>query len=248
MDLPDEDQGTRVLKVDLHLHTSEDPVDVIVHDAYALIDRAAELGFAALAITLHDCQLSDARVFDYARERGITLVPGVERTVEGRHVLLLNFPAAATESVRTFADLASLRKRANGVVIAPHPFFPDVTCLRSKLERHAELFDAVEWSYFWTTGLNFNARAVRWARQHGKPIVANSDLHDLRQLGRTYSLVFAEAQADAICDAIREGRVALETTPAPKVELVQIVGGMFRRGNKPQRLRDSVRVIADASS
>jgi predicted metal-dependent phosphoesterase TrpH len=221
-----------VLKVDLHLHTSEDPVDVIAHDAVALIDRAAELGYGALAITLHDRQLSERRVFDHARDRGITLVPGVERTVEGCHVLLLNFPVSGTEHVKTFADLAALKRRANGVVIAPHPWFPDTTCLRSKLEPHADLFDAVEWSYFWTAGLNFNERAARWARRHGKTIVGNSDLHDLRQMGRTYSLVFADAQVDAICAAIRQGQVALETSPVSKLELAQVVGGMFRRGKK----------------
>jgi predicted metal-dependent phosphoesterase TrpH len=67
-----------VLKTDLHLHTSEDPADVILHDSYALIDRAVELGFDAVAITLHDRQLTDGRVFAYARERGICVLPGVE--------------------------------------------------------------------------------------------------------------------------------------------------------------------------
>jgi len=229
-----------VLKIDLHLHTTEDPVDVIGHDADALLERAAGLGYRALAITLHDYQLSDSRVFDHARDCGITLVPGVERTIEGKHVLLLNFPNAATESVRTFADVEALRKRSNGLVIAPHPFFPDTTCLGSKMDRHAHLFDAVEWSYFWTTGLNFNARAAEWAARHGKPIVANSDLHDLRQLGRTYSLVFAEPDPDAICDAIREGQISVQTSPASKLELAQVVGGMFRRGRKPAPVRKSI--------
>ena len=100
------------------------------------------------------------------------------------------------------------------------------------METHADLFDAVEWSYFWTRGLNFNARAARWADERGKPVVGNSDLHDLRQLGRTYSLVDAERNADAICDAIRAGRVSLQTTPVPRLELAQVLGGMFRRGRK----------------
>jgi predicted metal-dependent phosphoesterase TrpH len=229
-----------VLKVDLHLHTAEDPVDVIGHDAHALLDRAAGLGYGALAITLHDRQLSDSRVVDHARECGITLIPGVERTVQGKHVLLLNFPHPEAESVRTFADLEALKTRSNGLVIAPHPFFPDATCLRSQMERHAPLFDAVEWSYFWTTGLNFNARAAEWAARHGRPLVGNSDLHDLRQLGRTYSLVFAESDPDAICEAIRDGRVSLETSPASKLELTQVVGGMFRPGRKPAPARKSL--------
>jgi predicted metal-dependent phosphoesterase TrpH len=230
--------GNHVLKVDLHLHTSEDPADVIGHDASQLIDRAAELGFHALAITLHDKVLIDSRLTGYARERGIVLVPGVERTIEGRHVLLLNFPNG-TDRVRTFEDLAALRSRTNGVVVAPHPFFPNGNALRSRLVEHADLFDAVEWSYFWTGGVNFNTKAARWAREHGKPIVASSDLHDIRQLGRTFSLVFADPSADAICAAIREGRVSIQTSPVPKLELVRVVTGMIRRGNKPPVAVDS---------
>jgi predicted metal-dependent phosphoesterase TrpH len=220
-----------VLRVDLHLHTREDPADHIVHDAYGLIERASVIGFDALAITLHDRQLTDRRLFEYARDRGVTLLPGVERTVEGRHVLLINFPKG-TEQVRTFADLAVLRGRSNGLVIAPHPFFPNRPSLRSRLDAHADLFDAVEWSYFWTSALNWNARAAEWAARHGKPLVGNSDLHDLRQLGRTCSLVFAEPEADAICDAIRRGRVSVQSEPVPAVELAQVLLGMFRRGNK----------------
>ncbi len=230
--------GTNVLKVDLHLHTSEDPADVISHDACQLIDRAVELGFNALAITLHDRVLADARVSGYARDRGIVLVPGVERTIEGRHVLLLNFPIG-TEHVRTFRDLAALRSRANGIVIAAHPFFPNGNSLRSRLVDYPDLFDAVEWSYFWTRGLNFNTKAARWAGERGKPLVASSDLHDIRQLGRTCSFVFAEPDPDAICAAIRDGRVSIQTSPVPKLELVRVVSGMIRRGNKPQLSADS---------
>jgi predicted metal-dependent phosphoesterase TrpH len=219
------------LKVDLHLHSSEDPEDLISHDAQTLVERAHVLGFDALALTLHDRQLADARLTDYAKDLGITLIPGLERTIDGRHVLLLNFPAAA-ENVRTLADIATLKARCNGIVIAPHPFFPHPSCLRGRMETHADLFDAVEWSYFWTGGLNFNERAARWANERGKPVVGNSDLHDLRQLGRTYSLVDAERSADAVCDAIRAGRVSLETTPVPRLELAQVLGGMFRRGRK----------------
>lgn len=219
------------LKVDLHLHSAEDPEDLISHDAQTLVERAHVFGFDALALTLHDRQLADARLTDYAKDLGITLIPGLERTIDGRHVLLLNFPAAA-ENLRTLADIATLRSRCNGIVIAPHPFFPHPSCLRGRMEAHADLFDAVEWSYFWTGGLNFNERAARWAHERGKPVVGNSDLHDLRQLGRTYSLVDAERNADAVCDAIRAGRVSLETTPVPMLELTQVLGGMFRRGRK----------------
>jgi len=220
-----------VLKVDLHLHTAEDPTDVIGHDAVALIDRAAELGFDALSITLHDRQLADPAVLSHARDRNIVLLPGIERTIEGRHVLLINFPQSV-EHVRTFDDVAALKACTDGLVIAPHAFFPERSCLLGRLDAHADLFDAVEWSYFWTGAINFNARAARWAREHGKPLVGNSDLHDLRQLGRTCSYISAERDASAICRAIRDGLVLLQTSPVPALELAQVLGGMMRRGNR----------------
>jgi predicted metal-dependent phosphoesterase TrpH len=224
-----------VLKVDLHLHTAEDPVDRISHTAEDLVRRAAGLGFGALAITLHDSQFADPRVSACARELGVTLIPGVERTIEGRHVLLLNFSARAVESVRTLADLPRLKASAHGLVIAPHAYFPGNSCIGRALDAHADLFDAVEWSYFWTRAINFNARAARWAAAHGKAIVGNSDLHDLRQLGRTYSLVDAPPDPSAICDAIRQGRVELHTTPVPLVELVDVFTRVILSGRKPVR-------------
>ena len=60
----------------------------------------------------------------YAAERGITLIPGIERTIEGRHVLLLNF-SAATESVHSFDDLARLKSRESGLVVAPASLLSD---------------------------------------------------------------------------------------------------------------------------
>lgn len=220
-----------MLKVDLHLHTREDPLDRIVHDATALVDRASSLGFDALALTLHDAQLDDPRLRDYARERDIVLLPGIERSIDGKHILLINF-GRGTEYVRTFRDIARLKTRGNGLVIAPHVFFPDRTCLGSTIDHHHDLFDAIEWSYFWTRGINFNARAARWAEQHGKPVVGNSDLHDLRQLGRTFSLIQAERDPDAICEAVRDGCVALFTEPVPPLELAQVLGGMVWRGRR----------------
>jgi len=219
-----------VLKIDLHLHTSDDPRDRISYSSHDLIDRAAALGFKALAITLHDCQLTDPSTFAYARERGITLIPGIERTIRGKHVLLLNFAAADVDAVKTLDDVRRLKARADGIVIAPHPHFPSPSCLGGLLDEHADIFDAVEWSYFWSRWIDFNSRAARWAESRGKAVVGNSDLHDLRQLGRTCSMVDALPDPSAICAAIRNGRVRLVTEPVPVVELVDVFGGMIWRG------------------
>ena len=120
-----------MLKIELHTHTADDPVDAIPYTTYELIDRAAALGYDALAITLHEHQLDLRRFLPYAAERGIVLIPGVERTVEGRHVLLLNYKSG-TEGVRSFADLAALKRRdfrlalsMDYAVWCPRPGFVD---------------------------------------------------------------------------------------------------------------------------
>jgi predicted metal-dependent phosphoesterase TrpH len=221
-----------MLKVELHAHTADDPVDRIPYTTIDLIDRAAALGFDALAITLHEQQLDLSRLRPYAAERGVVLIPGVERTVEGRHVLLLNFEAGA-EQVRTFEDLAHLKQRQRGLVVAPHPFFPTTSCLWRDLERHRDLFDAVEYNAMFTGSVNFNRAAERWAARHGKPLVGNGDVHRLHQLGTTFSLVDAVADPDAICAAIVEGRVRVESTSLSWGVAARTLCQMFAATSKP---------------
>lgn len=256
-----------MLKVDLHLHTSDDPHDFVPYTTIELIDRAAALGFGALAITLHDRQRDLEDVAGHARGAGIVLIPGIERTIERRHVLLLNFPPE-TESVETFADLAALRMRhPEGLVVAPHPFYPLETCLRGLLDRHADLIDAVEINAFHTEGSGcFNRAAVRWARAHGKPVVGNSDAHRLSIFGATFSLVDLDAgglvsvephfrQAapttpDAICSAIRNGHVEARTRPLPIADagiyLAGLVVGHFRPPRRVQTPSAVVPTLSDS--
>jgi predicted metal-dependent phosphoesterase TrpH len=215
-----------MLKVELHCHTADDPIDAIPHTTHELIDHAARLGYDALAVTLHERQL-DLRPFEgYAAERGLVLIPGVERTIEGRHVLLLNFATGADE-VRSFGELARLRNRAAGLVIAPHPYFPGRTCLRRELERHADLFDAVERNAMFIRGLDFNRAAEDFAVRHGKPLVGNGDIHRLTQLGSTYSLVDADRDPAAICAAIAGGRVRVEGRPMAWAGAARVMGSLF---------------------
>jgi predicted metal-dependent phosphoesterase TrpH len=216
-----------VIKVELHSHSADDPADYIPHSTYQLIDRAAELGYDALALTLHDRQLDLRPYADHARQRGLTLIPGIERTIQGKHVLLLNFSRAGAEAVETFEDLARLRARERGLVVAPHPYFPAGICLGRFVESYADLFDAIEYNAMFTASINFNTRAVQWARRHRKPLVGNGDVHRLRQLNTTYSLIDAANTPDAICEAIRRHRVQVVAAPLPLHTVAGLIAGMF---------------------
>jgi hypothetical protein len=215
------------LKIELHAHTSDDPQDEIPYSTRELIAHAASRGYQALAITLHDRQLDLADVLPFAQSLGVTLIPGIERTIDGKHVLLLNFPAARAEAVRSFDDLRRLRAQSNGLVIAPHPFFPAFSCLRSLMDRHRDLFDAVEVNGMFTETVNFNRQAEQWAREAGLPLVGNGDVHRLDQVGTTWSIVDAEPHPDSICRAIREGRVRVEAHPHTLAKAVAIMSDLL---------------------
>lgn len=214
-----------MIRVELHAHTSDDRHDRLPHTARELIARAGALGYGALAITLHDSTCDPAPLAAFAREHGVRLVSGCERTIDGKHVLLLNFPAYAARLVRHLDDLAALKAaHPDGLVIAPHPFYPIPSALgRESLDRYETLWDAVEVNAMHVRGLDWNREAVEWAAAHHVPLVGNGDVHRLSQLGRTWSEVDVEVPetmtdaeaASAICGAIRAGRVRAVTVPIP---------------------------------
>jgi predicted metal-dependent phosphoesterase TrpH len=229
-----------MLKVELHTHTADDPVDAIPYSTNALINRAAALGYDAVAVTLHERQLNLDPWRSYAADRRIVLIPGIERTIQGKHVLVINFSRAA-ERVRTFADLAALKARENGLVIAPHPFFPGRICLGDDLDKYGHLFDAIERSAVFTRHIDFNRRAEQWARAHGKPMVGNGDVHTLRQLGTTYTLVDAARNPEAICRAIAAGHVRVVSEPMKWRTAVEVFASVLLTGlSTPKTNRLSV--------
>jgi len=236
-----------VLKAELHAHTSDDPRDCIPHSTTDLIDRAACLGYQVLAVTLHDRCFDPSGYVAYAQTRGVVLIRGIERTIERRHVLLLNFDDGARR-VDSFEKLAALRREnPRGLVIAPHPFYPGQTCLGRLLDRHPDLFDALEYNAFYTRALNmFNDAALEWAARHGKPIVGNSDVHRLQQLGKTYTLIDAEPDADALCAAIRAGRVEMRTAPLSTGEALAHAGALAM-GELRRLLRPPARRVPESA-
>src|SRR6266571_4636757 len=113
------------IKVDLHIHTLDDPKDAVDYSAHQLLERARLLGFGALAITLHDKVFDRPEVFADAAAMGILLIPAAEMRLEGADVVLLNVRPNEVENLRTFSDLRQLRARRGKSLFcyAPHPFF-----------------------------------------------------------------------------------------------------------------------------
>ena len=205
---------------------------MIRHSARDLIDDASQKGFQVLSITNHQQQLFDESLKNYAAERGIVLIPGVEATLEGHHVLLYNFEGYGTRW--TCFEAVQEAKGRDQLVIAPHPFFPSSTALKSDLLKWISLFDGIELNAFYLRWLNFNRKARKVARETGLPLLGNSDVHFLYQLGQTYSLVLAEKDPLSIIRAIRRGNVQVVSSPAGSIYIARwilkrVLGGLRQR-------------------
>lgn len=197
-----------MLKADLHLHTSEDPQDkFITYNARQLIDYAKNLGFDVIAITNHGKVFYNRSIADYAKKKGILLIPGVELFVENSDLLVYNITQKEAGKIKKISDIEALKKRKNILVAAPHPYYIHRS-LGKKLEKNIRLFDAIEYCHFYLKWMNVpNKKAARIAHRHKKPLMGNSDSHYLWRMNTTYSLIDSEKDINSVISAIKKGRL-----------------------------------------
>ena len=210
-----------ILKADLHLHTAEDRSENIEHNAYRLLDEAHCQGFDVISITNHDTLTFNRKLCEYAGKLGILLLPGVELTVEGRHVLVIG-ELGGIRQVKRLKDLYKL-KREQTLLIAPHPFFPASRGLGKSLFPYLDLFDVLEYSHCYTRLINYNQLAVRVAEKEGLPMASFSDSHKLWQFGGSYSLLLGDRTAEGVFYALRSGAVQMVTRPLGPLALIRTI-------------------------
>jgi predicted metal-dependent phosphoesterase TrpH len=218
-----------MLKADLHLHSSEDPYDILDYDARDLIRHAAKLQFDVIAITLHGKVIADPGLQQFASDLGVLFIPGIEKRIHGKEILIYNVTQAQMDAVRTFPDLRELKRQMGDemLVIAPHPFFRRSQCLGRHLEENIDVFDAIEYCHLYTRFWNLNKRAVRVAREHHKPMVATSDSHALWMFGNNYTLLDVPKTMAGVFRGVREGLGKPHSEPIKMMECVKKMGWFF---------------------
>ena len=229
------------IKVDLHIHTLDDPKDVIDYSAHQLLERAKQLGFGVLAITLHDAVFDRTEVFADAAAMGILLIPAAEVRLQGADAILLNVTASEVAGLKNFEDLRQLRARrgmsatadpsGRGSIftIAPHPFYVLGGSIGPRLLEEIDCFDAIELCHFHKGLLNPNRRAAKVAAQFSKPLIATSDAHQLHAFGRHYTSIprSTALTIENVFAALRQGPLRLTSPPASMVDLASAIYWIF---------------------
>ena len=219
------------IKIDLHIHTLDDPKDAVDFSAHQLLERARSLGFRVLAITLHDAVFDRKEVFADAAAMGILLIPAAEMRLYGADVIVLNVTAEEAAELRDFDDLRRLRtQRGNSIfTIAPHPFYVFGGSIGSRLVAEIDCFDAIEFCHFHIGLFNPNRRAQRVAARFGKPLIATSDAHRLHAFGRHYtSMPMPPAlTVENVFAGLRNGPLRLTSPPCSFSDLVSAIYFVF---------------------
>jgi predicted metal-dependent phosphoesterase TrpH len=236
------------IKVDLHIHTLDDPKDAVDYSAHQLLDRARSLGFRVLAITLHDAVFDREEVFADAQAMGILLIPAAEVRLCGADVIVLNVTGAEIAALKNFDDLRWLRARRGDSIftIAPHPFYVFGSSIGARLFAEIDCFDAIEHCHFHKGLFNPNRRAAKVASRFGKPLIATSDAHRLHAFGQHYTSIPAppELTVESFLTSLRSGPLDLTSPPCSFADLVNafyfvLLAHPFRRRRKRRYILNS---------
>ena|ERR1051325_2238326 len=219
------------IKIDLHIHTLDDPKDALDYSAHQLLERAHKLGFEVLAITLHDAVFDRPEVFADAASLGILLIPAAEVRLQGADVIVLNVGAEEIASLKNFDDLRQLRARRGRSIFtfAPHPFYLLGGSIGSRLIEEIDCFDAIEICHFHKGLFDPNRRAAKVAARFGKPLIATSDAHRLHAFGRHYTSIPrpADLTAENVFAVLRSSAVRLTSPPAALADFISAIYFVF---------------------
>lgn len=168
------------MKCDLHIHTHYS------HDSNALlkdiIDSAIEKGIDCLAITDHDEVEGANEAIEYARNKPILIIPGIEVKSRDGDILGLNIRKPIPKNLSAEQTIEKIKEQGGLAIIAHpfgdwHPFERDLTDLIDKIDG-IEIMNA---SVF--IG---NKKAQEFVKKHDLVFTAGSDAHCPKFIGRMY--------------------------------------------------------------
>ena len=217
------------MKADLNIHTIYSHDSVIT--SKDLVFYAKKSGLTAVAITDHN-QVEGARKI--ARETNFLIIPGTEVSSREGHIVGLNVQELIPTGL-TADETVDKIHQAGGIAIACHPF----VLFKGSLGKHATAkFDAVE-------TLNASAfpfrsasrKADQLAERLGLPKVAGTDAHYGPVIGRTFTLIDAEPNVEAVVKAIAKGLCQPYGKPISMLMRIENQGRFFKRYLKNRRKR-----------
>ncbi|SEH10903.1 hypothetical protein SAMN04487967_0105 [Natronorubrum sediminis] len=218
-----------MLSVELHAHSSlsydgRDSVELI-------LEQAEAVGLDAIAVTDHDEIDASLDAAERAPEYGLVGIPAMEISSKAGHILGFGLEEAVPPGLSYETTLEAIWEQ-DGLAVIPHPFQESRHGVIARVTRdQLAKGDAIEvYNSRLLTG-RANRQAERFANTRDMPMTAGSDAHISEMVGQAITRVDAdERSADAILEAIREGKTTVEGKRTPwHISFRQAAGGVTRR-------------------
>lgn len=189
------------LKIDLHLHT------VYSRDGYISVEeafrRCRAAGLDGFALTDHDTIEGVERAEGLKGD--LLLIPGIEVTAEGGHILALNISEEVPPKLSMKEAVERIREQG-GIAILAHPSSLLKTFLREGEIAEAgftalEVANSMSFPYSWSF-----RRSLKLAERLRLPKTGGSDAHIPEAVGRAYTVIDAEERdVEDVVSAISRG-------------------------------------------
>jgi hypothetical protein len=180
--------------IDLHCHT--DASFDSLSKARDVMRAAAARGLTHLAITDHD-RIDGAMAARAAAPEGLTVIVGEEvKTADGDLVCV--FLERAIPPGLTALETIEAARDQGGLVGIPHPFdqWRGSLLKDARMETIAAHVDWIEGHNARIVG-NGNERALAFAREVGRPVVAVSDAHTTLEVAVAYTVLDGDPSTPA---------------------------------------------------
>jgi hypothetical protein len=196
---------------DLHIHTEGDPEDFFVKIKPSWVfSQANKHGINVLSFTHHDHIPYSRELAKEAKDKGILLIPGLEKTlykenfIEGKrgkfHLLCYGTSAKVLQpllDMQTEDELVRYKQKHKDKLFFcfAHPYLHYYRVPSKLLKRFVDsgIIDAIEYHGFYShipfLVLNDNKKAKQNAKDFGVSLLCNSDTHWKYMFGRSKSHV-----------------------------------------------------------
>ncbi|MCP6719566.1 MAG: CehA/McbA family metallohydrolase [Patescibacteria group bacterium] len=148
-----------------------------------IIEAAAKRGINCLAITDHRETKGALEAEEYAKEKSILIIPGIEIKSRQGDILGLNIKEIIPDRLSAKETIKEI-KRQGGTVIIAHPF-AFLHSFRGDLKEFLGEIDGIE-TLNGAAFSSWNKKAQDFAEKYDLPVTAGSDSHSPEFVGRVY--------------------------------------------------------------
>ena len=194
------------MKCDLHCHTGYSYDSIAKPEK--MVEAALRKGINCLAITDHGEVEGARKAIEYAKDRPILIIPGIEIKSKEGDILGLNIKEIIPNKLSGKKTVERI-KDLGGLAVIPHPF--GWACsFRGDLEKLIPDIDGIEVLNASIFGRG-NKKALIFSQKHNLPSTAGSDAHFPNFIGRVYLEISGDnLSMEEVLTKIKKGSVKIK--------------------------------------